>query len=310
MKHLLLFCSILTTLFEIIGNGTVAVAKTPLRVMSSNIRFNSEQDLGDTSWDARKQPYVNMIRDTKPDVIGMQEPRDAQYADLERLLPEYDRFRLLPNNQITRKQAASGMILWLKERFQCLDSGYFWLGATPYEPCLPWDATDKYHYRMAIWVKLLDNISGKEVYFFSTHLPYDPGNRPDCFDADGKRIRNIEQRTKCAKLIVSQIQQIAGKRATVFLVGDMNCSDNKNTLTYPSLIPFYQWMQSGREEAPQTDTECSYNGFGKSPCKDTWRIDHIFFRRAKPLKFQTITNSGYGVTYISDHYPITLTVEF
>ena len=128
MKHLLLFCSILTTLFEIIGNGTVAVAKTPLRVMSSNIRFNSEQDLGDTSWDARKQPYVNMIRDTKPDVIGMQEPRDAQYADLERLLPEYDRFRLLPNNQITRKQAASGMILWLKERFQCLDSGYFWLG--------------------------------------------------------------------------------------------------------------------------------------------------------------------------------------
>ena len=69
-------------------------------------------------------------------------------------------------------------------------------------------------------------------------------------------------------------------------------------------------MQSGREEAPQTDTECSYNGFGKSPCKDTWRIDHIFFRRAKPLKFQTITNSGYGVTYISDHYPITLTVEF
>ena len=56
MKHLLLFCSILTTLFEIIGNGTVAVAKTPLRVMSSNIRFNSEQDLGDTSWDARKQP--------------------------------------------------------------------------------------------------------------------------------------------------------------------------------------------------------------------------------------------------------------
>ena len=72
MKHLLLFCSILTTLFEIIGNGTVAVAKTPLRVMSSNIRFNSEQDLGDTSWDARKQPYVNMIRDTKPDVIGMQ----------------------------------------------------------------------------------------------------------------------------------------------------------------------------------------------------------------------------------------------
>ena len=165
--------------------------------MSSNIRFNSEQDLGDTSWDARKQPYVNMIRDTKPDVIGMQEPRDAQYADLERLLPEYDRFRLLPNNQITRKQAASGMILWLKERFQCLDSGYFWLGPTPNEPCLPWDATDKYHYRMAIWVKLLDNISGKEVYFFSTHLPYDPGNRPDCFDADGKRIRNIEQRTKC-----------------------------------------------------------------------------------------------------------------
>lgn len=310
MKHLLFFYAILAAFGGIMGNGVEAVAQTPLKVMSSNIRFDSEKDQGETSWDARQQPYANMVHDVKPDVIGIQEARGGQPEDLKHLLPEYDQFRVSPNKRIKHKQVADGMILWLKERFKRLDSGYFWLGPTPNKPCLPWDATDKYHYRMALWVKLLDNISGKEIYFFSTHLPYDPGNRPDCFDADGKRIRNIEQRTKCAELIVSKIQQIAGKQATVFLVGDMNCSYDKNDPTRPSLVPFYRWMKSGREKAPLTDTEYSYNGFGQSPARDSWHIDHIFFRKAKPAQFRTVTDTGYGVTYISDHYPIVCTFTF
>ena len=308
MKQLLFFCTTLASLVGIFCEGVAANPKTTLKVMSSNIRFNNEKDLGDTSWDARKEPYAAMIRDTRPDIIGMQEPRDAQYADLEKLLPEYDRFRVLPGKRISRKQAASGMILWLKRKFTLLESGHFWLGPTPDEPCIPWDATDKYHYRMAIWVKLQEIASGKVFYFFSTHLPYDPANRPDCFDAAGNRIRNIVQRTKCAELIVGRMRQIAGKKATVFLVGDMNCPDDKADPTAASLAPFHKWMRSGRKAAPATDTVSSFNGF--SPTTKPWRIDHIFFRNAVPLQFRTIDSQDYGVRYLSDHYPIMLTVEY
>ena len=50
-------------------------AGTPMKVMSYNIRYSNTIDLGDTSWDSRRQPSIDMIRDENPDIIGLQEPR-------------------------------------------------------------------------------------------------------------------------------------------------------------------------------------------------------------------------------------------
>ena len=49
-------------------------AGTPMKVMSYNIRYSNTIDLGDTSWDSRRQPSIDMIRDENPDIIGLQEP--------------------------------------------------------------------------------------------------------------------------------------------------------------------------------------------------------------------------------------------
>lgn len=45
-------------------------AGTPMKVMSYNIRYSNTIDLGDTSWDSRRQPSIDMIRDENPDIIG------------------------------------------------------------------------------------------------------------------------------------------------------------------------------------------------------------------------------------------------
>ena len=37
---------------------------------------------------------------------------------------------------------------------------------------------------------------------------------------------------------------------------------------------------------------------------------HIFYRKVTPVRFRTINNDGYGVPYISDHFPILFTSEF
>ena len=73
------------------------------------------------------------------------------------------------------------------------------------------------------------------------------------------------------------------------------------------LEPYFKWLKSACEEAPLTDPRPTYHGFGKAK---PLHIDHIFYRKVTPVRFRTINNDGYGVPYISDHFPILFTSEF
>ena len=75
---------------------------------------------------------------------------------------------------------------------------------------------------------------------------------------------------------------------------------------------FFEFMWSARETAPdgEADDVYSYNNFGEGTPRFTWNIDHIFYRKVTPIRFRTINNDGYGVPYISDHFPILFTSEF
>ena len=71
-------------------------------------------------------------------------------------------------------------------------------------------------------------------------------------------------------------------------------------------------MSGARESAPvnlNPDTY-SFNGFGGGVPKDSWNLDHIFYRNVTPLEFNVVSSEKYGVKYISDHYPITLTLTY
>ena len=55
---------------------------------------------------------------------------------------------------------------------------------------------------------------------------------------------------------------------------------------------------------------CSATPQGVSLSFEDCRHDHIFHRNTKmAVSFRTLTDN-YGVTYVSDHYPILLTVLF
>ena len=137
--------------------------------------------------------------------------------------------------------------------------------------------------RTVTWVELRDKSSGKEFFYFNTHL-----------DHQGKIARE-----EGVKLIVTKIRQIAGKKAAVILGGDLNTSiDN------PHLKPLTRLMASARDTAAETDQKGTFNGFGSAP--DTIILDHLFYRgRMKCRKFVTL-DGDYGAPYISDHYPIAM----
>ena len=50
-----------------------------VKVMSFNIRFNNPNDSLDTAWDRRREPCARMMAQYRPDVIGIQEPRNEMW---------------------------------------------------------------------------------------------------------------------------------------------------------------------------------------------------------------------------------------
>lgn len=111
--------------------------KAALKVMSFNIRMTTEADIGDLSWESRRESCVRMIRDVRPDVIGMQEPRPEQRTYLSEALPEYRQFYIAKNEAHSECQCGHMSLFYLASRYTLLDSGYFWLSETPDVPSMP-----------------------------------------------------------------------------------------------------------------------------------------------------------------------------
>ncbi|MBR6900079.1 MAG: endonuclease/exonuclease/phosphatase family protein, partial [Bacteroidales bacterium] len=64
-------------------------------------------------------------------------------------------------------------------------------------------------------------------------------------------------------------------------------------------------LQDARTLTDSTSHAITYNAFGQN---DGAVIDHFFVRDVKVLRFRTL-NGDYGVPYISDHYPIEVTIS-
>lgn len=299
----LLPLSLLVSLFSCSDDdsGTVVPPEpegTPMKVMSYNIRYsNTTVDFGDNSWDARRQPSIDMILDEAPDVIGLQEPREDQRTDLiEALGSKYEMF-CATDDGVEDRYTGHTAIMYRKDRFTLLDKGHFWLSSTPDEVSRPgWNAEDQ-QYRTTVWVYLHDKEADKDFYFFNTHLPYK--------NADN------EARLNSVRLNVERMKEKAGRHTTVFITGDMNSSWHSSDGRRSCLEPYFEWMWGAREEAVNVNPKVySYNEFGQTKPGVTWNIDHIFFRNVNPLEFKVINSKKYGVDYISDHYPITLTLTY
>ncbi|MBQ7821811.1 MAG: endonuclease/exonuclease/phosphatase family protein [Clostridia bacterium] len=101
-----------------------------------------------------------------PDIIGLQEVNSTWYTYLKELFGDkYDniiKWRAEDEHEATP-------IFWKKDKFELLDSGYFWLSETPDEQSTGWGAT---YYRICCFVKLKVKATGYEFYYFNTHWDF------------------------------------------------------------------------------------------------------------------------------------------
>lgn len=254
-------------------------AEPDLKIISFNIRYNSWNNIdGANGWPFRKEAVVNMILQEHPDAIGLQEALVDQLLYLDSCLPTYRRVGV---GRDDGKDAGEFMAIYYDTtRLEYLGYNTYWLSETPEVPSLGWDAACR---RTVTTLKLRDRHIGKEFVYLNTHLDH----------------VGMVARAESAKFIASTIKDFPTD-LPVILGGDMN-----STIDDTIFNTFYaNGLQTAKELSGSESNDITYNAFGKG---EGSAIDHFFVRNAKVSTFNTLT-ADYGAPYISDHYPIAITI--
>jgi len=192
--------------------------------------------------------------------------------------------------------------------FEKLESGIFWLGGVydkfGYAPDAPKGTS-----RPCVWAHMKHIVSGKEFYFFCTHLLV-PGRDKTTgqLDYSGNKYNCRQLREKVASMVPDGMPAL--------LVGDMNL-DNKNK-TWGSLSQsmfmdtkvYFADANLLSADAKSWGTQNSKNEEGYTK----WYPDHIMFNGFRPLDY-VIHRNKYPTAdgtlhYPSDHLPVTVNMEF
>jgi endonuclease/exonuclease/phosphatase family metal-dependent hydrolase len=145
--------------------GVSGSGRLRLRVMSFNVRFDTEQDAPDHTWRRRKKAAAELIGRCGPQVVGIQEALAHQLGDLLEALPGY--------HHVGRAREAGGRgefvpILFERRQLEVVEAGDFWLSQTPdTEGSLGWDAPNP---RICTWAVLRDLTGGGSFLVLNAHL--------------------------------------------------------------------------------------------------------------------------------------------
>lgn len=250
-----------------------------VRLISFNIRQSglAEKD-GPDRWAKRREATLNLFERETPSVVGIQEGLIDQVRYIERNCPQYTRLGVGRDDGAEEGEIMA--IFYRSDRFEAVESGTFWLSATPAEVSRGWDAACN---RTVTWARLREKATGGEFYYLNTH-----------FDHQGE-----EARRNSAQLVADFVRDSIPAGATVIVGGDLNSGIDDSIFD-----PMKAVLEVGRDVADPTDRGGTFNAFGAAP--GTIVIDHIFCRGVCNPQLRTL-RGDYGAPFISDHYPVEFT---
>lgn len=270
------------------------------RVMSFNVRYDTPDD-GDDAWPHRRDLVASVVRFHRPDLVGLQEPLDHQFAYLRDALPAYDWVGVGRVDGDSEGEYAP--VGYLAARYDLLDSGTFWLSDTPERPgSVGWDAQ---HPRIVTWAVLQDRGTDTRFALFNTH-----------FDHDGATAR-----VESARLLARRVDSLAGEDP-VLATGDFNCT--------PGSTP-YEILTGGEvaDDAVATDdagregrafadardvAEYPHHGphatFGRFAGESDRRIDYVFVTDGVDVRQHGVLADHWDGQVPSDHYPVLVEFSF
>lgn len=279
----LLFAAVALLMFASCGEREMNI-----RAATYNVRYDAAADAtnGD-SWAERKQAVVKLIRDYDFDIFGTQEANDRQMPEFASMLPEYD-YIFHPYGNVER-YGHNCITFFKRDKYELLDKGTFWYSQTPDTESVGWDAND---YRLCNWGKFLDKATGREFFFFNSHLYW----------------RLEEARANSGRVLVEKIREIAGD-APVIAVGDYNSKPESPQVKDILSLMNDAYAISETEPAGSYDTDL---GGGNFVGPANGRIDFLFVSKGIKVKDYTVPeDKRENGHYPSDHLPIVcnLTIE-
>ena len=249
-----------------------------LSVISFNIRF-CDDDNGNSI--AERAPRLAAV--TLPygaDVIGFQEYRPAWESHIKAFYgSQYDMF-LKYRSETDDKEATP--ILWRRDRFDCVKTGWFWLSDTPEVESRGWDALFNC-YRMCVWVILKHKESGKTFTVMNTHFGFGDKGQVDS-----------------ARLIYDYSIKISPHRT--FVIGDFNMTPH--SMGYAAMTERFLDVNACTGNDPTT----TFHAYDPEKVNDQ-HIDYCFTDQAiTPLRHRIITDTVDG-KYPSDHYGLCIELD-
>lgn len=268
-----------------VATMTTAEPEAPLEavVMSFNVRFATADD-GEHRWEKRRETALNLLRDLRADVIGLQEALRSQLDEMKEALPWYVEVGVGRDDGLAKGEYAA--LLVDGRRFAVASSGTFWLSDKPEAVgSATWGNRIT---RVCTWARLIETRLRRGFWVFNVHLDHE----------------SQEARERSVRLVLDRIARRGNDEPFLF-IGDFNAGESntayrealaaKEGVGFPLFDPFRALHPS------RTDVR-TYHGYQGG--RDGEKIDHIFASRnwaALEADIQWPSRSG---DYASDHYPV------
>lgn len=271
--------------------GGAVSAQVPFDVMTFNIRTANGRD-GDNAWSNRKEVVVETIARYGPQVVGLQEALDEQIEYLDSMLPDYRWLGIDRGLNGGVGLSEYTPIFYRYKELSPIESGTFWLSATPETP--PARRAGRRRRRgsgrIVTWARFYHRETDRQIYVFNTHLT----------------LREGPNQHESARLIASRVAALP-EGSAVIVTGDFNASaeDTETWRIATGQGLRDAWVVADKRRGPPFTS----NGFNPPPPGEVWRIDWILVGGPVAVRMaETVLHNDSG-RYPSDHYPVAASLE-
>ena len=261
--------------------ATRPASAAPLSVMTFNIRYGLAQD-GDDHWTKRRDQLFALLRERKPDIIGLQEALDFQIDEIVAAVPGYAYVGV--GRTDGKRKGEYAAILYRTARLAPRRSDTFWFSDTPAVPgSTSWGNRIE---RIGTWAYFEDR-EGAPFYAFNVHLDHE--SQPS--------------RERSAALLLERIAARA-PAAPVVVMGDFNAGEQN-----PAVVAMRKDLRdSFRVKHPDVTEVGTFTGFKFGETRGD-KIDYVFVSADVEVIDAEIVRASAGGHYPSDHFPVTATVR-
>lgn len=288
-KHLYLLSLLFLTAVSSFTTVKAVDRCNNLTVMSFNVRYDNPAD-SMNNWRYRSNRVADAINFYAADIVGTQEVLHNQLNDLRSRLNDYDMVGV--GREDGKCQGEYAALWYRKDRFEAVDTGNFWLSATPdIAGSMGWDGACV---RIATWALLRDKSTGKELLALNTHLDH----------------VGVVARREGISLILERIASMRGTNAVV-MTGDFNSTPDSDVLEHILGESTSGHLTDTRLTSPVVyGPSWSYHEFGTLPYDKRVLIDYVFIGGPlKAMRYGVLSETRDGL-WLSDHCPVLATMSW